>query len=128
MESSHTNAKTPDEFAALLGTAAMALVLDIESTKYAQHNPEAAEVNSWIYGERPSRSRMYAVSVPVTLALAAFAGYLKVSLSADAKNGWAWRLPLWGLSLGHSAAAAANFMNFRKDCNYSEDSTSKPHS
>ena len=116
MESSHTKARTPDEFTVPLGTAAMALVLDIESTKYAQHDPEAAEVNSWIYGERPSRSRMYAVSVPVTLALAAFAGYLKVSLSADAKNGWAWRLPLWGLSLGHGIAAAANFLNFRKDC------------
>jgi hypothetical protein len=116
MESSHTKAGTPDEFAVLLGTAAMALVLDIESTKYAQRDPEAAEVNSWIYGERPSRSRMYAVSVPVTLALAAFAGYLKENLPADAKNGWAWRLPLWGLSLGHGIAAAANFLNFRKDC------------
>ena len=128
MESSHTKASKPDEFAVLLGTAARALVLDIESTKYAQHDPEAAEVNSWIYGERPSRSRMYAVSVPVTVALAAWAGYLKSRSSVDAKNGWAWRLPLWGLSLGHGVAAAANFLNFRKDCVYSEDSTSKPHS
>jgi hypothetical protein len=104
-----------NEFTVLLGTAAMASVLDIESTKYAQHDPEAAEVNSWIYGERPSRSRMYAVSVPMTVALAAWAGYLKSSSSADAKNGWAWRLPLLGLTLGHSAAAAANFLNFRKD-------------
>lgn len=128
MEPNQMKPTMPDEFAVLLGTAAMALVLDIESTKYAQHDPEAAEVNSWIYGERPSRSRMYAVSVPVTLALAAFAGYLKASLSADAKNGWAWRLPLWGLTLGHGVAAAANVLNFRKDCDYSEDSTSKPHS
>ena len=128
MESTQTNARMPDEFAVLLGTAAMALVLDIESTKYAQHDPDAAEVNSWIYGERPSRGRMYAVSVPVTLAVAAFAGYLKVSLSADAKNNWAWRIPLWGLSIGHGVAAAANFLNFRKDRSYSEDSTSKPHS
>ena len=124
MEPSRTQARVPDEFAVLLGTAAMALVLDIESTKYAQHDPEAAEVNSWIYGERPSRSRMYAVSVPVTLALAAWAGYLKASVSRaslsskasvsmDAKNGWAWRLPLLALSLGHGAAAVANFFNFR---------------
>ena len=118
MEPSGT--QIPDEFAVLLGTAAMALVLDIESTKYAQHDPEAAEVNSWIYGERPSRSRMYAVSIPVTLALAAWAGYLKATLSKDAKNrtnaknGWAWRLPLLALSLGHGTAAAANFFNFRK--------------
>ena len=118
----------PDEFTVLLGTAAMALVLDIESTKYAQHDPEAAEVNSWIYGESPSRSRMYAVSVPVTVALAAYAGYLKSRSSVDAKNSWAWRLPLWGLTLGHGVAAAANFLYFRKDCDYSEDSTSKPHS
>jgi hypothetical protein len=115
MEQIQTKAKRPDEFALLLGTAAMALVLDIESTKYAQHDPEAAEVNRWIYGERPSRSRMYAVSVPVTLALAAFAGYLKVSLSANAKNRWAWRLPLWGVGLGHGVAAAVNFLNFRRD-------------
>src|ERR1035438_541855 len=111
MESSHTMARTTDEFTVLLGTATIAPVLDIESTKYAQHDPEAAEVNSWIYGERPSRSRMYAVSIPVTLALAAWAGYLKSRSSVDAKNGWAWRLPLWGLTLGHGAAAAANFLN-----------------
>jgi hypothetical protein len=115
MEPNKTKPTRPDEFVVLLGTAAMALVLDIESTKYAQHDPEAAEVNSWIYGERPSRSRMYAVSVPVTLALAAFAGYLKMNLPADAKNAWAWRLPLWGLSLGHGVAATANFLHFRKD-------------
>jgi hypothetical protein len=35
MESSHTKASKPDEFAVLLGTAARALVLDIESTKYS---------------------------------------------------------------------------------------------
>lgn len=107
-------ANPPNDFALLLGTATMALVLDIESTKYAQHDPAAAEVNCWIYGERPSRSRMYAVSVPVTLALAALAGYLKLSPAAQAKNGWAWRLPLWGLSLGHGVAAAANYLNFRR--------------
>jgi hypothetical protein len=117
MEQKQTPPPMPGEFAVLLGTAAMALVLDIESTKYAQHDPEAAEVNSWIYGERPSRSRMYAVSVPVTLALAAYAGYLKATVSTEAKNRWAWRLPLWGLSLGHGVAAAANFLNFRKDRN-----------
>jgi len=85
----------------------------VESTKYAQRDPEAAEFNSWIYGERPSRARMYAVSVPVTLAIAAWAGYLKNSSAAEAKNEWAWRLPLIGLSVGHSIAAAANFLNFR---------------
>lgn len=114
MEQTPTNPKMPDEFAVLLGTSAVALVLDIESTRYAQHDPEAAEVNRWIYGERPSRHRMYAVSVPVTLALAAFAAYLKLSLPADARNRWAWRLPMWGLSLGHGVAAAANFLSFRK--------------
>jgi hypothetical protein len=114
MESNRANARTPGEFALLLGTAATALLLDVESTKYAQQDPEAAEVNCWIYGERPSRARMYAVALPVSLALAAYAGYLKSSVSADAKNGWAWRVPLWALSLGHGAAAAANFLNFRK--------------
>ena len=79
-------ANPPNDFALLLGTATMALVLDIESTKYAQHDPAAAEVNCWIYGERPSRSRMYAVSVPVTLALAALAGYLKLSPAAQAQE------------------------------------------
>jgi hypothetical protein len=115
MQSSQTKARTPNEFAVLLGTAAMALVLDIESTKYAQLAPEAAEVNSWIFGERPSRGRMYAVSVPVTVALAAWAGRLKLRSSVEAKNGWVWRLPLWGLTLGHGVAAAANFLNYRKD-------------
>lgn len=115
MKSSFPKARTRSEFALLLTTTAMATMLDIESTKYAQHDPEAAEVNSWIYGERPSRRRMYAVSVPVTLVLAAFAGYLKENLSADAKNRWAWQLPLWGLSIGHGVAAAANFLNFRRD-------------
>ncbi len=109
--------RMPDEFAVLLGTAAMALVLDVESTKYAQRDPEAAEVNSWIYGERPSRSRMYAVSIPVTLALASFAGYLKASRSEDGKSGSVWKVPLWGLSVGHAVAAAANFLNFRKEGN-----------
>jgi hypothetical protein len=117
MKSTYQEAGTQGKFAALLATTAMATMLDIESTKYAQHDPEAAEVNSWVYGERPSRSRMYAVSVPVTLALAAFAGYLKVNLSAGAKNRWVWQLPLWGLSIGHGVAAAANFLNFRKHRN-----------
>jgi hypothetical protein len=107
-------ARMPDEFGLLMGAAAMALVLDVESTKFAQRDPEAAEFNSWIYGERPSRSRMYAVSVPVTIGLAAWAAYLKATLTDDAKNRWAWRLPLLGLSVGHTAAAAANFLNFRK--------------
>ena len=106
--------KISDEFAFLLGAAAAATVVDIESTKYAQLDPEAAEVNRWIYGERPSRSRMYAVSIPVTAAVAGWAAYLKSSSSADAKNRWAWRAPLLGLSIGHSVAAAANFFNFRK--------------
>jgi hypothetical protein len=51
MESSQMKPTMPDEFVVLLGTAAMALVLDVESTKYTQHDPEAAEVNSWIYGD-----------------------------------------------------------------------------
>jgi hypothetical protein len=104
----------PDDFVVLLGTAATALVLDVESTKYAQRDPEAAEVNRWIYGERPSRTRMYAVTVPVTLAFAAVAGYLKRAYPTGAKNGWAWRLPLWGLTFGHGVSAAANFFNFRR--------------
>ena len=102
-----------NELALLLGAAAMATVLDIESTKYAQQDPEAAEVNHWIYGERPSRSRMYAVSVAVTAALAAWAASLKAS-SSEGKNRWAWRVPLLGLGLGHGLAAATNFLNFRK--------------
>src|SRR6266508_5753590 len=79
-------------------------LLDIESTKYAQRDSEAAEVNSWVYGVRPSRSRMYAVSIPVTVALAAYAGYLKASLSEDGKSGSVWKMPLWGLSVGHAVA------------------------
>ena len=109
-----TSTKVPDEFIALLGAAAAAVVLDIESTKYAQQDPEAAEVNRWIYGERPSRSRMYAVSLPVTAGLAAWSAYLRANSSADAKNRWAWRVPLWGLGVGHTVAAVANFINFRK--------------
>jgi hypothetical protein len=118
MEPRQTKLTRPLELAVLLGTAAMALVLDIESTKYAQHDSEAAEVNSWIYGERPSRARMYAVSVPVAVALMGYAGYLKASVPSETKNSWAWRVPLWGLSLGHAVAAAANFINFRKRPNH----------
>ena len=109
-----SDARTPGEFALLLGAAAAATVLDIESTKFAQQDPEAAEVNRWIYGERPSRSRMYAVSIPVTAALVAWSAHLRSGSSVAAKNPWAWRVPLLGLAVGHSVAAAANFLNFRK--------------
>lgn len=111
---SHGKRRSPKEFVLLLGAAAAATILDIESTIYAQHDPEAVEFNSWIYGERPSRARMYAVSIPVIMALASYAGHLKESVPRDAKNGWLWRAPLWGLSLGHGVAAAANFIHFRR--------------
>jgi hypothetical protein len=109
-----SNTDRPGELAVLLGAAAAAMVLDIESTKFAQQDPDAAEVNRWVYGERPSRSRMYAVSIPVTAALAAWAAHLRSNSSVEAKNPWAWRVPLLGLAVGHSVAAAANFFNFRK--------------
>jgi hypothetical protein len=114
MERNQSKTRMPDEFSLLLGTVAAATVLDVESTKYAQHDPEAVEFNSWIYGERPSRARMYAVSLPVTLALVAYAGHLKATMPAEGKNAWAWQVPLWGLSLGHGLAAAANFIKFQK--------------
>jgi hypothetical protein len=113
MQETKTKATTTAPFAALLGTAAAALVLDIESTKYAQRDPEASEFNSWIYGERPSRSRMYAVSIPVTIGLAAWSAHLRSASCADAKSRWAWQFPLWALSVGHGIAAAANFIQFR---------------
>ncbi len=99
------------EFIALLGTAVAALALDVESTKYFQRYPDAAESNSWIYGERPSRGRMYAVGLPVAVALSALAGHLKSSCPPKAKHPWAWRVPLWGLILGHGIAAATNFLD-----------------
>ena len=44
-------------------------VLDIESTKHAMNrDPNARELNSWLYGKRPTRKKMYGILLPVTAA------------------------------------------------------------
>ena len=108
----HNSRSERNEYAVLLGAAALSLLLDVESTKYCQLDIEATEVNRWIYGERPSRARMYAVNLPRTIALAALAAYLKRKYPAEEKNHWAWRVPLWGLVVGHGIAAIANYASF----------------
>jgi hypothetical protein len=99
------------ELVLLAITATLAAVLDVESTVHAQRDPEAVEVNSWIYGERPSRHRMYGISLPVTIGFA-YLGHRLKKMYPSGPNSWAWRAPLTALTLGHGAAAIANFINF----------------
>ncbi len=99
------------EFALLVMAAAVATVVDVESTVRAQRDPEAVEVNSWIYGRRPTRARMYGVNLP----LAAGFAYLTYDLkkrSCPSSNSSAWRAPLLLLTIGHAAAATINLVNF----------------
>jgi hypothetical protein len=99
-------------FLLLAFLASIAAYVDIESTVHAQADPEAAEVNSWIYGERPGRVRMYTVNVPVTAGLAALAYSWKMKYSHGARP-WVWRVPLLASAVGHGVAAIANYLNFR---------------
>ncbi len=101
------------DFLLLTGFALAATVADIESTKYAQRDPDAAEVNSWIYGERPQRSLMYGINVPVTAAFTWLAYYWKRRY-ARGPTAWLWRAPLIAVSIGHGAAAMANYYRFRR--------------
>jgi hypothetical protein len=98
-------------FLLLALAAGVATVMDIESTVHAQHDPEAAEVNLWIYGERPGRARMYAINIPITATLTGLAYSWKRQYSRG-PTPWAWRLPLIALAIGHGAAAIANYFNF----------------
>ncbi len=100
------------EFLLLAVGAGIATAMDIESTVRAQRDPEAAEVNAWIYGERPSRARMYGVNAPLTAAFAYLAYHWRKTRPGGSR--WVWRTPLVALSVGHAAAAAANLVNFRE--------------
>jgi len=96
----------------LLTLAATAATLaDIESTISSQRDPEAAEVNSWVYGERPGRLRMYAVNLPATLLFMRLA-YRWKEQYAGQRGSWIWRFPLIAATIGHSVAAFANYYNF----------------
>ncbi len=99
------------EFLLLVISAGLATVWDIDSTLQAQRDPDAAEVNSWIYGERPSRLRMYAINIPLTLGFAHVSYRLRQRYSHTPHH-WLWRVPLVALSVGHVAAAVANRLNF----------------
>ncbi len=99
------------DFLLLAIAAGVATFVDIESTVHAQRDPEAVEVNSWIYGERPERARMYAINIPVTGALACLAYSWKTRYSRSSR--WAWCVPLIALGIGHSTAAIFNYFNFR---------------
>ncbi len=103
--------RTDMELALLAMAATVATVIDVESTIRAQRDPEAVEVNSWIYGERPSRARMYGLNLPLAAGMAYLAYDLKKS-STPRPNSQAWRAPLLLLAAGHAAAAVANLVNF----------------
>jgi hypothetical protein len=98
-------------FFLLMLAAGLATVMDIESTVHAQRDPEAAEFNSWIYGERPGRPLMYAINLPVTATLTRLAYTLKKQYSGGPSQ-WAWSVPLMAMAVGHGAAAIANYFNF----------------
>ncbi len=98
------------ELILLTTTAGIATVMDIESTVQAQRDPEASEANSWLYGDRPGRLRMYATSIPVLLGFAQVACRLHRDYGQGRR--WLWRFPLLALSAGHLAAAALNRRNF----------------
>jgi hypothetical protein len=99
------------DFVLLAMAAAVATAMDVESTVRAQRDPEAVEVNSWIYGERPGRARMYGVNLPLVAAFAYMAYGLKKN-GAPGPNSRLWRAPLLMLTLGHTAAAVVNLIKF----------------
>ncbi len=100
------------ELALLAMAATAATVIDVESTVRAQRDPDAVEVNSWVYGERPTRARMYGVNLPLAAGMACLAYNLKKKSSTPGQNSRAWRAPLLLLAAGHAAAAVANLVNF----------------
>ncbi len=112
------------EFLLLTLVASLATYLDVESTAFAQRDPQAVEVNSWLYGERPQRKLMYGVNVPLTAALTVFAYHWKSSRSQRRRH-WTWRVPLITLAVGHAGAAVWNYLNFRKPAVASLDEASE---
>jgi hypothetical protein len=95
-------------FALAIGVMAAGTVADVETTVGALNRcKNSHEVNSWIYGKRPTRGRMYAINLPIMAAVTWLAAKNKQDKKAgDFHAMW----PITPLITGgvHAIAAAHN--------------------
>lgn len=74
-------------------------VADIEVTAHALQKPNCHEQNP-LFGTRPSRARMYAISIPATAGYALLGHFLKRHAVRI------WAMPQLSLTAGHTVGAA----------------------
>ena len=85
-----------------------ASVADVESTVYWQKQcPTCKEMNSWIYGKRPTRKRMYLTLGAITAA--EIAGMWWVKKDDDKQGTKVWMVIPVAHVGGHGGAAAYNY-------------------
>ena len=84
-------------------------MLDIESTQRAFNRcPECRELNSWLFGKRPTRRRMYLTLMPITAAEVVGMYFVKKD---DLKNNTkAWIVVPIAHNAGHGGAAIYNYV------------------
>jgi len=101
--------KLNSKYWAVIGLMAVGTIADVETTAAKVHECSGAkEVNSWLYGSRPTRGRMYGINIPIMVGTAWLAAIGK----RDKKDGgqWhsAWPILAYTLTGVHGLAAVHN--------------------
>ena len=96
-------------------TMVVTSILDVESTKYAFNRcPECRELNSWLYGKRPTRKRMYLTLMPITAAEIGAMWYVK--RDDDLQQTKAWIVVPIVHNAAHGGAAIWNYKTAKPVC------------
>ena len=91
------------QFTAYTAALWVATVIDVESTQSALNSCTGCQELNPIFGDDPSRARMYAVAVPVNVGMM----WLSYRWKKQGKK-W-WMLPMIAPTAGHGIAAGFNF-------------------
>jgi hypothetical protein len=95
-------------FAIAVGVMIAGTVADVETTAAAlERCKNSHEVNSWLYGRRPSRGRMYGINVPIMAAVTWIAAKNKQDKRAGDFHAM-WPITLLVTGGVHGFAAAHN--------------------
>lgn len=98
------------KFWLVVAVSAATAILDVESTSYCmRHNPGCTESNRWLYGERPSRRRMYFTQAGVVAGISGATYLLKKTLQKEGQLGWFWPVPQLGASAAQVYLASENY-------------------
>lgn len=106
---------TDKKFWLAAATMVVTSMLDIESTQYATKRcPECREMNSWLFGKRPTRKRMYLTLMPITAA--EILGMYYVRKDDLKQNTKAWVVIPIIHNAAHGGAAIWNYKTAKPVC------------